>query len=55
MHTNTGRIDCEAENRDYTYLFEFKCDKSAGEALVQFDDKDYVVPTLPELSLIYRK
>lgn len=44
MHTYTGRIDCKVESRDYIYLFEFKRDETAAEALKQIDTKDYALP-----------
>lgn len=37
QHTYTGRIDCTMETDDYIYLFEFKRDGSADEALVQIE------------------
>lgn len=43
MHTYTGRIDCKVETRDYIYLFEFKRDVKAEDALKQIDDKDYAL------------
>ena len=36
-----GRIDMEIKTKDYIYVFEFKFDKSAKEALEQIDSKDY--------------
>ena len=54
MHTYTGRIDCKVETRDYIYLFEFKCDKSADEALRQIDDKDYALPFIADHRKLYK-
>ena len=39
-----GRADCIIETDDYVYIFEFKCGKSAEEALQQIEDKGYAVP-----------
>ncbi|GHV80940.1 ATPase AAA [Spirochaetia bacterium] len=39
-----GRIDSLVETKNYVYCFEFKLDKSAGEALAQIDSKDYLLP-----------
>ncbi len=39
--TSEGRIDLVVETRDYIYVFEFKLDGSAEEALRQIDDRDY--------------
>ncbi|MDY6381482.1 MAG: PD-(D/E)XK nuclease domain-containing protein, partial [Synergistales bacterium] len=36
-----GRIDMVIKTKDYIYVFEFKFDKSAKEALEQIDSKDY--------------
>ncbi len=44
-HTiSDGRIDMIAKTRDYIYIFEFKYDKSADEALKQIDEKGYARP-----------
>ena len=43
MHTYTGRIDCRVLTRDYIYLFEFKRDATAEDALAQIDTKDYAL------------
>jgi len=39
--TNDGRIDAVAEVSDRIYLFEFKLDKSASEALAQVQKHEY--------------
>ncbi|MBR1796569.1 MAG: ATP-binding protein [Clostridiales bacterium] len=44
MHTYTGRIDCKVETKDFIYLFEFKRDETAEEALKQIDTNDYALP-----------
>ena len=36
-----GRIDMVVKTKNYIYVFEFKFDKSAKEALEQIDSKDY--------------
>lgn len=41
QHTSQGRSDCVVETADYVYLFEFKVDKNADEALAQIESKDY--------------
>ncbi len=40
-HTNRGRMDMTAKTADYIYIFEFKFNKSAQEALAQINDKGY--------------
>jgi hypothetical protein len=39
--TSRGRIDAIIETKDNLYIFEFKLDKSAAEALAQINDKGY--------------
>jgi len=41
MHTNTGRIDCSVITERYVYIFEFKRDDSADDALQQIKEKRY--------------
>ena len=36
-----GRIDCIVETLQYVYIFEFKLDGAAAEALQQIEEKDY--------------
>ncbi|MCQ2319365.1 MAG: PD-(D/E)XK nuclease domain-containing protein [Bacteroidales bacterium] len=39
-----GRADIIVETDDYVYIFEFKLDGTAAEALKQVDDKGYAEP-----------
>lgn len=41
-----GRVDAVLEFRDYVYIFEFKLDGSASEALRQIEEKNYAQPYL---------
>ena len=43
-HTSNGRIDMVVKTPQFAYVFEFKFDKSAVEALAQIDEKDYPLP-----------
>ena len=43
MHTYAGRIDCKVETNRFIYLFEFKRDESADNALAQIESKDYAL------------
>ena len=43
-HTTNGRMDMLVKTSDYLYIFEFKLDKSANEALYQIEDKQYAKP-----------
>ena len=36
-----GRVDCVVETSKYIYIFEFKLDGTAAEALRQIEDKGY--------------
>ena len=44
MHNAKGRADCIAETEKYVYLFEFKRDRTAQEALAQIEEKGYAKP-----------
>ena len=44
VHSSRGRADCIVETDDFVYIFEFKVDKPAREALQQIEDKGYAVP-----------
>ena len=39
-----GRVDCIVETPDYIYIFEFKLDDTADEALAQIEEKGYAHP-----------
>ena len=41
MHSAEGRADCIVETDAYVYLFEFKRDGTAEEALSQIEDRGY--------------
>ena len=43
-HTSVGRIDMTIETTDYCYVFEFKFEGTAEEALQQIKDKQYALP-----------
>ena len=40
-HTNKGRMDMTVQTKAYIYIFEFKFNRSAQEALAQIDEKGY--------------
>ena len=44
VHSAKGRADVTVETDDYVYVFEFKRDKSAEEALKQIEDMGYAKP-----------
>ena len=39
-----GRADCIVESAEFVYIFEFKRDKSAEEALLQIENSGYAKP-----------
>ena len=41
IHSAKGRADCILETDDYVYIFEFKRDATADEALKQIEEKGY--------------
>lgn len=41
-----GRVDAVLEFKDYVYIFEFKLDGSASDALRQIEEKHYATPYL---------
>ena len=44
MQTASGRIDLRVKTPEYLYLFEFKVNRSAREAIDQINDRDYLLP-----------
>ena len=42
--TASCRIDMVVKTSAYIYVFEFKIDRSAQEAMAQIDSKDYLLP-----------
>lgn len=54
VHSSGGRADCIVETDGYIYIFEFKVDKSADEALFQIDQKGYAVPYQTDIRKIYK-
>lgn len=48
VHCATGRADCIVETDSHVYIFEFKLDKTANEALKQIEEKGYAVPYIAD-------
>ena len=44
QHYSQGRADCVVQADNFIYIFEFKRDKSADEALRQIEEKQYAAP-----------
>ena len=49
-----GRVDCIIETPDYIYIFEFKLDGTADEALKQIEDKGYDRPYLADKRKLFK-
>ena len=49
-----GRVDCVVETERYVYIFEFKLDRSADEALRQIEDKGYARPYESDSRKVYK-
>ena len=49
-----GRADCIVETPDYIYIFEFKRDGSADEALAQIEAKGYARPYEADPRKLYK-
>lgn len=44
VHSSRGCADCIVSTEKFVYIFEFKVDKSAKEALDQIEEKGYAAP-----------
>ena len=49
-----GRVDCIVEVPGYVYIFEFKLDGSAQEALRQIEEKGYTRPYATDPRTLFR-
>ena len=49
-----GRVDCIIETDKYIYIFEFKLDGTAKEALQQIEEKGYAQPYLTDSRKLYK-
>ncbi len=52
--TFNGRIDCRVQTDRFIYLFEFKRDDTAENALKQIDDKSYTLPFVADHRKLYK-
>ena len=52
--TSDGRTDMIVQTKDYIYIFEFKLDRSAVEALRQIEDKGYARPFATDARHLYK-
>ena len=49
-----GRVDCIIETDNYVYIFEFKLDGTAAEALKQIEEKGYARPYEADKRKLYK-
>ena len=54
MEQSQGRVDCIVETPNYVFIFEFKLDGSAEQALQQIKDKGYAKPYLTDPRKLYQ-
>ena len=54
VHSAKGRADVIVETDDHIYIFEFKLDKSAEEAVQQIEDKGYATPYEADTRKLYK-
>ena len=49
-----GRVDCVVETDKFIYIFEFKLDGTADEALKQIEDRGYASEYAADLRKLYK-
>lgn len=49
-----GRVDCIVETPDFVYIFEFKLDGTASEAMRQINEKGYALEYSSDKRIIYK-
>ena len=49
-----GRVDCVLETPQYVYIFEFKLDGTADEALLQIEEKGYALEYVSDARTLYK-
>ena len=49
-----GRVDCVIETPQYVYIFEFKLDGTADEALRQIEEKGYALEYVSDARTLYK-
>ena len=52
--SSQGRADCIIETDQYVYIFEFKLDGTADEALQQIEDRGYALPYASDSRTVYK-
>ena len=54
VHNFKGRADVIVETADFIYIFEFKRDSSAADALTQIEEKGYALPYAADPRKLYK-
>lgn len=54
VRSSKGRADCILESDKFIYIFEFKVDKSAKEALSQIEENSYALPYKADKRTLYK-
>ncbi len=54
QHYSLGRADCVVQADNFIYIFEFKRDKSAAEALKQIEEKQYAAPFVSDKRKLFK-
>ncbi len=54
VHSAKGRADCILETDNYVYIFEFKRDVSAAQALKQINSQGYATPYAADKRKLYK-
>lgn len=52
--TSQGRADCVVETTDYVYIFEYKLDRTADEAIAQIDNMGYAREYANDRRTVYK-
>ena len=52
--SSQGRADCVIETDKYVYIFEFKLNGTADEALQQIEDRGYALPYASDTRTVYK-
>lgn len=54
VRSSKGRADCILETEKFVYIFEFKLDKSAAEALQQIEEQGYALPYKADTRQVFK-
>ena len=52
--TSQGRVDCVVETDKHVYVFEFKLDGRAEDALRQIEERGYALPYASDSRKVYK-